>query len=565
MKQPRQFTLIAASAIAALAAARWLAADEPAEEQQAPRSSAPVRVLAEAAPAQPAAGAPAAEMMRPMPAQTALVPPQYRTAARSRLPAETASEDASSPSVRFIVPLVQRPVFVEARVTIDGKPFRMLREARIDELSAELAKAAPAAGFSKTENAALPAANSQAPPAEPANHGGPAAGAAEADAPAPPPAGDSLPARLRRYAATAQRSLGRDELRWLLANWAEGPPLLLLHENFERLRADQAPLARTLDQDEDGLISSAEIARAGETLLKYDRNQDDVLSLDELQAAAARTPQKRPTRAAEPAPLIPLADLTNRQVFASLAARYAADGDHSAPAALARFDANNDGRVEEAELARLQTLDPDLQIDVAFDSADASRSRLDAAVLDRSLGSTPATIRGASVTLSLAGALLEFSAIQPAGAARADQISIGAVRDGYPLLPEIDFNEDGRLTLREMRQAAKRLPAFDRDGDGAVSADELPPTLRVAIGLGATIHRQLATVRSVHPASSTPGARPPAWFARMDRNQDGDLSRREFLGRQQQFETLDADGDQLIDIDEAAAGETPSPQDKKQS
>ena len=37
----------------------------------------------------------------------------------------------------------------------------------------------------------------------------------------------------------------------------------------------------------------------------------------------------------------------------------------------------------------------------------------------------------------------------------------------------------------------------------------------------------------------------------MDRNRDGDLSPREFLGSRAQFEKLDKDADGLIDADEA--------------
>jgi hypothetical protein len=43
----------------------------------------------------------------------------------------------------------------------------------------------------------------------------------------------------------------------------------------------------------------------------------------------------------------------------------------------------------------------------------------------------------------------------------------------------------------------------------------------------------------------------PEWFLRMDRNYDGDVSRREFLGSKQAFDRLDADHDGLISPDEA--------------
>ena len=43
----------------------------------------------------------------------------------------------------------------------------------------------------------------------------------------------------------------------------------------------------------------------------------------------------------------------------------------------------------------------------------------------------------------------------------------------------------------------------------------------------------------------------PEWYQRMDRNGDGDVSRREFLSSRADFQRLDADADGLIDLSEA--------------
>ena len=43
------------------------------------------------------------------------------------------------------------------------------------------------------------------------------------------------------------------------------------------------------------------------------------------------------------------------------------------------------------------------------------------------------------------------------------------------------------------------------------------------------------------------------WFAAMDSNRDGEISRREFLGTQDQFQQLDRDADGFIGPAEAAS------------
>ena len=59
--------------------------------------------------------------------------------------------------------------------------------------------------------------------------------------------------------------------------------------------------------------------------------------------------------------------------------------------------------------------------------------------------------------------------------------------------------------------------------------------------------RSMAATRAAGPRVG------PDWFQKMDRNHDGDVSRREFLGPRDQFDRLDRDKDGLIDPDEAPA------------
>jgi hypothetical protein len=50
----------------------------------------------------------------------------------------------------------------------------------------------------------------------------------------------------------------------------------------------------------------------------------------------------------------------------------------------------------------------------------------------------------------------------------------------------------------------------------------------------------------------------PRWFAAMDANTDGAISRREFIGPPDKFSELDQDGNGLLELSEATAAATPS-------
>jgi Ca2+-binding EF-hand superfamily protein len=114
---------------------------------------------------------------------------------------------------------------------------------------------------------------------------------------------------------------------------------------------------------------------------------------------------------------------------------------------------------------------------------------------------------------------------------------------GTGLFERLDADRDGALSARELRDAPKRI------GDTGTPDLGAPPPAR-----GLPPRRFNATLSSGHPLPATaraPRAGPP-WFLAMDRNGDGDVSRREFVGPVAAFATLDSDGDGLIGPDEAA-------------
>jgi Ca2+-binding EF-hand superfamily protein len=124
---------------------------------------------------------------------------------------------------------------------------------------------------------------------------------------------------------------------------------------------------------------------------------------------------------------------------------------------------------------------------------------------------------------------------------------------GVLLFSNLDVDSDGRLGLRELQAASERLASFDRNGDGQVTAAEIPQRFDWSLSPAQIPHGYAlrADRRDQMPPPRRHAAPAPAWFRNMDRNHDGDLSPREFLGPRAAFQRLDANGDGLIDAGEA--------------
>lgn len=144
-------------------------------------------------------------------------------------------------------------------------------------------------------------------------------------------------------------------------------------------------------------------------------------------------------------------------------------------------------------------------------------------------------------------------------AREASRVRVEATFERQPLFTKLDADGDDRLSRRELRNARDALMAADADGDGRVGLAEFGGRYRLSFGvpnlLDGANPRMIADFEAMTRGPSPRASEGPAWFAAMDRNADGDLDRREFLGKADLFAKLDADGDGLLSPDEAKAAE----------
>lgn len=149
-----------------------------------------------------------------------------------------------------------------------------------------------------------------------------------------------------------------------------------------------------------------------------------------------------------------------------------------------------------------------------------------------------------------------LQAIEPLADARQSRSALIVFDRGQNFFGLLDRRADQRIGPREWADAARRFAAWDRNGDGAVEASELPRHYRLAPRHGSAVPTYNGSpVLNVRAASASRSGDAPGWFLKMDRNRDGDIARREFLGPPSVFTKLDADGDALLNAEEARRAE----------
>ena len=122
------------------------------------------------------------------------------------------------------------------------------------------------------------------------------------------------------------------------------------------------------------------------------------------------------------------------------------------------------------------------------------------------------------------------------------------------LFQKLGANGDGRLSVREVRDAWARLIALEPGGKDYVTQAALQPqgALRFGRASEMSVMNQASMFATQPTRVATKG---PTWFRKFDRNADGELSRSEFPGATAEFDRLDTDKDGFITLAEAEAAD----------
>ncbi len=146
------------------------------------------------------------------------------------------------------------------------------------------------------------------------------------------------------------------------------------------------------------------------------------------------------------------------------------------------------------------------------------------------------------------------------GMAAQSRLILSLSNETKTLFEILDANQDRRLNTREFLSGPERLLENDLNGDQALLPDELMSEFRVTFTQPQLFEtdptRAQNNMMNQRQGRTNQQFSGPVWFGRMDDNLDGELSWREFLGPREKFEALDKNNDHFIDLDEAEAAET---------
>jgi Ca2+-binding EF-hand superfamily protein len=324
------------------------------------------------------------------------------------------------------------------------------------------------------------------------------------------------------------------------------PPLLLLDSDSPRDAAVDCLLSR-YDANKDGRLSREEMGFEEELFARLDRNKDKTLDRQELTGWLAGPPELeilvRLSGTGGPAIVAPRAVGPGRTGIDARPTRYGSLLLTVPGAELDILVRGGEAPIARRDRGRLEAL---------FRGLDANKDNV---LESREVFKPPFTMvpylrladgdGDGKLTWQEWSAFLDLREKIAASA-----VLMTWLDRGPRLFDFLDANHDGRLSRRELAGARARLAPYM--GNGALRAENLPAQSQLLFQFGRP-NENLPPNTQDGPNVFTPAPRVggPLWFRKMDRNRDGDVSPREFLGTLELFQRIDADGDGLIDADEA--------------